>query len=83
MTKKVKSAGRFGPRYGASVRRRVAEIEAVQKQKHVCPFCSFKRVSRTSTAIWECSKCGKKFAGGTYVPTVARELAITEVKGNV
>lgn len=67
-TKKVGPAGRFGPRYGLKIRARVAEIERKQRQKHICPRCGKKGVKRISTAIWECSKCGLKFAGGCYIP---------------
>jgi len=67
-TKKVKSAGRFGPRYGTRIRGRVAAIEAIQKQKHACPKCSFLKVKREASGIWLCKKCGHKFAGGAYVP---------------
>jgi large subunit ribosomal protein L37Ae len=64
-TKKVKSAGRFGPRYGAKVRKKTAEIEAVQKKKQPCLFCNGK-AKRLSKGIWECNKCNKKFASHTY-----------------
>ena len=67
-TKKVKSVGRFGARYGVRIRRRIREIEARQKTWHECPNCAAPRVKRTSTAIWECRKCGHKFAGGSYLP---------------
>ena len=67
-TKKVKSVGRFGPRYGVSIRRRIREVEARQKVWHVCPSCAAPRVKRVSTGIWECRKCGHKFAGGSYLP---------------
>lgn len=67
-TKKVKSVGRFGPRYGVRIRRRIREIEARQKTWHECPNCAAPRVKRTSTAIWECRKCGHKYAGGAYFP---------------
>ena len=67
-TKKVKSVGRFGARYGVRIRRRIREIEARQKTWHECPNCAAMRVKRTSTAIWECRKCGHKFAGGSYLP---------------
>jgi large subunit ribosomal protein L37Ae len=62
------SAGRFGPRYGRFIRKRVNEIEKVSRALHVCPRCDNIKVSRKGTGIWECSKCGFKFAGGAYVP---------------
>ena len=67
-TKKVGSAGRFQARYGVRVRTRVRNVEIIQKAKHVCPSCSHKKVKRVSTSIWECGKCGIKFAGGAYHP---------------
>lgn len=65
---KTGSAGRFGPRYGRVSRRRVAEIEADTNADHVCPDCGEEGVSRAGTGIWECSRCGHKFAGGAYQP---------------
>ncbi len=74
MTKNVGSAGRFGQRYGRRVRKRTAEIEAVQKGKFVCPACRFLKVKRVDAGIWECSKCGRKFAGGMYQPQRVKEV---------
>ena len=62
------SAGRFGPRYGRFIRKRVNEVETITNLKHVCPRCETQAVSRKGTGIWECRKCGFKFAGGAYVP---------------
>jgi len=67
-TKKVKSAGRFGPRYGKRIREVVAKIEKFQKQRHQCPKCGMNYVVRLASGIWYCKKCGAKFAGGAYVP---------------
>ncbi|HHF56103.1 MAG TPA: 50S ribosomal protein L37Ae [Thermoplasmatales archaeon] len=67
-TKKVKSTGRFGPRYGVKIRHRVRDIEEKQRQWHLCPRCGRKRVKRESTGIWVCKKCNAKFAGGAYLP---------------
>ncbi len=67
-TKKVGPAGRFGPRYGYKIRKLVKEIEEKMRDDHECPFCGSKKVRRISTSIWECKKCGKKFAGGAYLP---------------
>ena len=67
-TKKVGSAGRFGSRYGVRARTRIRNIEVVQKAKHICPSCGHQKVKRTGTSIWQCGKCGVKFAGGAYLP---------------
>jgi large subunit ribosomal protein L37Ae len=62
------SAGRFGPRYGRFVRKRITDIEAVSRALHRCPKCDMESVQRRGTGIWECRKCGFKFAGGAYQP---------------
>ena len=64
-TKKVKAAGRFGARYGTRVRRKIAEVESIQRKKQECIFCKG-TVKRVSTGIWQCKKCNKKFAGHAY-----------------
>jgi large subunit ribosomal protein L37Ae len=63
------SSGRFGPRYGRFIRKRVNEIEKISRARQICPRCDTMSVSRKGTGIWECRKCGYKFAGGAYVPT--------------
>lgn len=66
-TKKLKSTGRFGVRYGLRVKEKVRLIEKKQRKKQVCPFCGkpgLKRVA--SSGIWKCKKCGKKFASNVY-----------------
>jgi large subunit ribosomal protein L37Ae len=70
-TKKACMTARFGPRYGVSVRRRVLEVEVKQRGRHTCPRCAAKALSRMSTSIWECRKCGHKYAGGAYYPETA------------
>ena len=66
--KKVGAAGRFGARYGRSVRHKIAEIESVQRKKQICLFCNGV-AKRLSKGIWQCKKCKKKFASNTfYVP---------------
>jgi large subunit ribosomal protein L37Ae len=67
-TKKVGSAGRFQARYGVKSRSIVRTIEVIQKAKHICPNCGHQRVKRFSSGIWQCGKCGLKFAGGAYYP---------------
>ena len=66
--KRTGSAGRFGARYGRVARKRVAEIESDMHDDHVCPDCGSEAVDRQGTGIWECERCGYKYAGGTYRP---------------
>ncbi|MEM2890729.1 MAG: 50S ribosomal protein L37ae [Candidatus Hadarchaeum sp.] len=69
-TKKIGSAGRFGPRYGTKVRKLVVEVEKKLKQEYKCPSCGALKVRRAGSSIWQCRRCGAKFAGGAYTPTV-------------
>jgi len=65
-TKKARAAGRFGARYGKKVRNKLADVETKQRVKQKCPHCEKLGVKRTSKGIWECSKCGKRFASDVY-----------------
>jgi len=65
-TKKAKSAGRFGPRYGKRARDKLVKVEEKQRTKQECPFCKRIGVKRISKGIWHCKKCKKKFASNTY-----------------
>lgn len=65
-TKKVRAAGRFGARYGKTIRNRVSAVEDKQRKKQKCPHCNKLGVKRNSKGIWECSKCNKIFAENAY-----------------
>ena len=67
-TKKVGSTGRFGTRYGATIRKRVKKIEQDAKRFHTCPSCDSLKVKRVSVGIWECKFCGFRFTGGSWAP---------------
>ncbi|OPY45311.1 MAG: 50S ribosomal protein L37Ae [Methanoregulaceae archaeon PtaU1.Bin222] len=74
------SAGRFGPRYGRFIRKRVMETEAISRAAHTCPRCDTVAVKRQGTGIWACRKCGFKFAGGAYTPqTPALRIALRTI----
>ena len=63
--RKLGAAGRFGVRYGQSAKKRITAIETIQRKKQKCLFCKGK-AKRLSKGIWQCKKCGKKFAGHAY-----------------
>ena len=68
-TKKVGSSGKFGVRYGSTVRSRIRKIEESMRASHRCPNCRSRgTLKRLSVGIWTCRKCGYTFAGGAYVP---------------
>ena len=75
------SAGRFGPRYGRSNRKRVNESEKISRAKHLCLMCDAVARKRVGTGIWECKKCGYKYAGGAYVPqTPALKVVLRSIE---
>lgn len=78
-TKKVGPAGRFQARYGVRTRTQIRNIEIEQRAKHICPNCGHKKVKRISTGIWQCRKCGIKFAGGAYHPRIESSQNIEKI----
>jgi len=71
------SYGRFGSRYGSKVRKNVVAVEKLYKyKKQICPYCGKKSVKRDSMGIFVCNNCGKKFAGGAYVPETLSKTTI-------
>lgn len=64
--KKGTTVGRYGARYGTTVRKRVAEVEKLQRAKKTCPFCRRKAIRRVTAGVWRCKRCNKKFTGNAY-----------------
>ena len=79
-TKKVGIAGKYGTRYGASLRKLIRKIEVSQHAKYDCVFCGKTTVTRVSTGIWNCSACRKTVAGGSYVLSTP---AASTVRSNI
>lgn len=69
-TKKIGSAGRLGPRYGTKIRKRIVEVERKLKQDYRCPSCGAVKVRRSGPSIWQCRRCGAKFTGAAYTPSL-------------
>ncbi|OCF55852.1 60S ribosomal protein L37a [Kwoniella mangroviensis CBS 10435] len=65
-TKKVGVTGKYGTRYGASLRKTVKKMEITQHARYACPSCGKNAVKRTAVGIWKCKACAKVYAGGAY-----------------
>jgi large subunit ribosomal protein L37Ae len=79
-TKLVGVVGRYGPRYGSTLRKRVKKILERRYAPHKCPVCgSVGTVYRVSTGIWKCRKCGATWAGGAYVPNTGLSTTYPQV----
>jgi large subunit ribosomal protein L37Ae len=66
-TKKMGPAGRFGVRYGTTVRQKVIAIEKKQRAKYECPSCYKIAVKRQAKGIWSCNKCNHTFTGKAFM----------------
>ncbi|KAJ9058188.1 60S ribosomal protein L43 [Entomophthora muscae] len=67
--------GKYGTRYGASLRKIVKKMEITQHAKYTCTFCGKDTVKRRAVGIWECRACKKVLAGGAW--TVSTTAAAT------
>jgi len=66
-TKKVGICGKYGVRYGASLRKQIKKFEITQHAKYTCHFCGKDAVKRRAVGIWGCKSCKKIMAGGAWV----------------
>ncbi len=85
-TKKVGPTGWMGPRYGIRIRHRVVEIDRVRSAPSTCPRCATVTVRRVASGIFECSRCGTRYASNAYAfsapPPVTRTEATAKAAGN-
>lgn len=68
--------GKYGTRYGASLRKQIKKIEVSQHSKYLCDFCGKYSVRRQAVGIWKCKSCGKVVAGGAYSLNTASALTV-------
>uniref|UniRef100_A0ABD2XQH9 60S ribosomal protein L37a n=1 Tax=Trichogramma kaykai TaxID=54128 RepID=A0ABD2XQH9_9HYME len=66
-TKKVGITGKYGTRYGASLRKMVKKMEITQHSKYTCTFCGKESMKRSVVGIWSCKRCKRVVAGGAWV----------------
>jgi len=74
-TKKVGVTGKYGVRYGASLRKQVKKMEISQHARYTCTFCGKNAVKRKAVGIWECRSCRKTVAGGAWTVSTAAAAA--------
>merc|ERR1712127_652940 len=75
-TKKVGITGKYGTRYGATLRKLARKIEVSQHATYHCSFCGKDSIKRKCAGIWECRSCRKIMAGGAYSLTTSSAVTI-------
>mmetsp|Transcript_88763 Transcript_88763/g.250013 ORF Transcript_88763/g.250013 Transcript_88763/m.250013 type:complete len:96 (+) Transcript_88763:49-336(+) len=75
-TKKVGICGKYGTRYGATLRKVIRKMEVTQHSKYNCSFCGKNTVKRQATGIWKCGACKKVMAGGAYVLSTSAAITV-------
>merc|ERR1711879_1087561 len=63
-----RNVGKYGTRYGASLRKPIKRMEVSQHKRYTNPYTGGDTLKRHSVGIWECKKSGVKISGGAYVP---------------
>uniref|UniRef100_A0A023FD36 Putative 60s ribosomal protein l37 n=1 Tax=Triatoma infestans TaxID=30076 RepID=A0A023FD36_TRIIF len=75
-TKKVGITGKYGTRYGASLRKMVKKMEITQHGKYPCSFCGKTAMKRTCVGIWSCRRCKRTVAGGAWVVSTTAATSV-------
>ncbi|CDO94356.1 unnamed protein product [Kluyveromyces dobzhanskii CBS 2104] len=75
-TKKVGITGKYGVRYGSSLRRQVKKLEVQQHATYNCSFCGKNCVKRGAAGVWFCSSCNRSIAGGAYTLSTAAAATV-------
>ncbi|KAH0480146.1 MAG: hypothetical protein KVP17_004218 [Porospora cf. gigantea B] len=68
-TKKVGIVGKYGTRYGSSLRKQAKKFEVLSHSRFCCPFCGKLSAKREAVGIWKCKACKKTMAGGAWQMT--------------
>ncbi len=82
-TRKVGITGKYGTRYGSTLRKLVRKIEVSQHATYRCVFCGKESVKRTCVGIWECKSCKKVVAGGAYTLSTAPGITVRSTIGRL
>ena len=68
--------GKYGTRYGASLRKQIKKVEITQHARYICQFCGKETVKRSVVGIWSCRACKKDLAGGAYSLSTATAATV-------
>jgi ribosomal protein eL43 len=79
----LRSAKRFGVRYGKRNKEKVATLEREHRGKRKCPYCNYIKLKRLSKGIWLCEKCNVKFASKAYTIATPKRRAAEPVKAPI
>ena len=82
-TKKVGITGKYGTRYGSTLRKLMRKIEVSQHSTYRCAFCGKTSVKRTCVGIWNCKSCRKVVAGGAYTLSTASAITVRSTIGRL
>lgn len=82
-TKKVGITGKYGTRYGSTLRKIVRKMEVSQHSTYRCVFCGKDSVKRTCVGIWDCRSCRKTVAGGAYTLSTASGVTVRSTIGRL
>mmetsp|Transcript_20160 Transcript_20160/g.56774 ORF Transcript_20160/g.56774 Transcript_20160/m.56774 type:complete len:101 (+) Transcript_20160:67-369(+) len=77
-TKRVGITGKYGTRYGASLRKISKKYEIQQHAKYMCTFCGKENVKRLAGGIWQCKskQCKRTIAGGCWLLTTGAAATV-------
>ena len=82
-TKKVGITGKYGTRYGSTLRKLLRKIEVSQHSTYRCAFCGKDSFKRTCAGIWHCKSCRKTIAGGAYTLSTASAITVRSTIGRL
>ena len=74
-TKKVGIVGKWGTKFGATLRKIVKKFEVTKKAKYLSPFSGKECVRRQAVGIWKCKQTGRKIAGGAWTLNTAAAIS--------
>lgn len=82
-TKKVGITGKYGPRYGSSLKYRAKLCMDAQSKRYECVFCGKIALKRVAAGIWQCRRCKKRITGGAYAPVTPLQSTVKLNVGRV